>query len=115
VLVLVIGAGRVGARVLCQLQKNPNLKILTVDPRKEPYAVQKGIIKKIDYYESLTSYTLKKIVNDIKPDIVLITTASEDICPQKVPGIEILVESLRRELAALANVPIISVSREIEK
>ena len=52
--ILVVGAGRVGARVLRQLQKNPKLTVITADPHETPYAVQEGIIEKVDIRESLT-------------------------------------------------------------
>jgi hypothetical protein len=40
------------------LLKNPDLTVLTVDPRKEPYAVQQGIIASVDISETLTPLTL---------------------------------------------------------
>ena len=46
--ILVVGAGRVGAQVILQLQKNQSITILSCDPREEPYALQKGIVSKID-------------------------------------------------------------------
>ena len=60
--VLVAGAGRIGTKVLFQLKKNPNIEILTVDPRKEPFAVKEGVISKIDFNNALTSIALEKVI-----------------------------------------------------
>ena len=48
--VLVVGAGRVGARVILQLKKNSSLTVLTVDPRKRPYAVEQDVIESVDFH-----------------------------------------------------------------
>ena len=76
--ILVVGAGRIGAQVLRQLQKNPSLTIITCDPNEEPFAVQKGIISEVDIQESLTPLTLAYILAQAKPDLILLARASED-------------------------------------
>lgn len=109
--VLVVGAGRVGARVLLQLKKNPDLTVVTVDPREAPYAVEEGIIPSVDYHNELTPGDLEPLLEEVKPDIVLVTTSAEDIGRTGVPGLELLVEGLRGELEETAKVPIIAVAR----
>lgn len=109
--VLVVGAGKVGARVLLQLKKNPEITAVTVDPRERPYAVEEGVIPSVDYHSELTPGDLKPIMEEVKPDVVLVTTSREDIGRTGIPGLEILVESLQGELEATANVPIVAVSR----
>ncbi|MGD8806870.1 MAG: hypothetical protein PVH65_13510 [Chloroflexota bacterium] len=109
--ILVVGAGQIGARVLRQLQKNPELTVLTCDAHQEPYAIQKGIIDQVDIQETLTPLTLAYVVAKAKPDLILLTNASEDFGLGAAPGIDIMVDSLKRELAALSAVPIIEVSR----
>ena len=109
--VLVAGVGRVGAKILLQLKKNPNIVVLTVDPRIEPYAVQKGILSHIDFHEPLTPIALEHVIGQVKPDLVLVTTTTEDMGLGKAPGIDIFVESLKEEIAVMANVPIIAVAR----
>ncbi|UCC85748.1 MAG: hypothetical protein JSV81_12885 [Anaerolineales bacterium] len=109
--VLVIGAGRTGAQVLRQLQKNPDLTVLTVDPREKPYAVQQGIIAGIDIHEALTPLTLEYVLERTRPDLALLTTTTEDLGLGKAPGMDILAGALREELAAIAEVPVISVAR----
>lgn len=109
--VLVVGAGRVGARVLLQLGKNPDLTVVTVDPREEPFAVEEGIIHSVDYRRELTPGDLEPVIEEVAPDLVLVTTSPEDMGLEGVPGLEILVEALRGELEATAKVPVIAVSR----
>lgn len=110
--VLVVGAGAAGVRVLRQLKKNPNLTILTVDPRDEPAAVQEGLIKAVDYHEVLTPLTLEFILTQAKPDLVLIATETEDLGLGSPAGVEMLAEALREEVAAASDVPVLEVARE---
>ena len=109
--VLIVGAGRVGSRVIKQLMKNPTITIITVDPRETPNAVEEGLIESVDYFLELNPNDIISVIKHVEPDLVLVTTSSEDITRSDVPGLEILVESLRSELEATAEVPIIAVAR----
>ena len=109
--ILVVGAGRVGAQVLLQLQTNQSLTIITCDPREEPFALQEGIISRIDIQETLTQLTLKFVIDQAKPDLILLTRTSEDFGLGKAPGMDIMVNSLKTELAAISKVPLIEVAR----
>ena len=109
--ILVVGAGRVGTRVLRQLQKNPNLTIITVDPSETPVAVQEGIIDKVDIHESLTPLTLEYILYQAQPDLVVLTRTSADLGLGMAPGINIFADALQEELAAISEVPVIEVKR----
>ncbi len=109
--ILVVGAGKMGAQVLRQLQKNPSLTIITCDPNQEPYAVKKDIISKVDIEETLTPLTLGYILAQAKPDLILLASASEDFGLGKAPGVDVMVNSLNRELAAISTVPLIKVAR----
>ena len=109
--ILVVGAGRVGARVLRQLQKNPKLTTITADPNETPYAVQEGIIDKVDIRESLTPLTLDFVVAQSQPDLMILTRTSEDLGLGMAAGMDILAEALREELAAISDVPVIEVAR----
>lgn len=110
-LILVVGAGRVGAKVLLQLKKNPMIKVVTVDPREKPFAVTEGIINAVDYHSELSQGELKELFEEVKPDLVLVTTSTEDIGRTGVAGLEVLVEALKGELEATESTPIIAVSR----
>ena len=109
--VLVVGAGRVGARVLRQLQKNPELTVLVLDPRENPHALEEGIISKVDIREALTPLTLEHVVAQARPELILLTTTTEDLGLGKAPGLDVLVDSLKEEVAALSEVPVIEVAR----
>ena len=109
--ILVVGAGKVGSQVLRQLQKNPSLTIVTCSPHQEPYAVQAGIIDKIDIQETLTPLTLSYVIDQARPDLVLLTSASEDFGLGTAPGVDVMVDSLKTELASISKVPLIEVAR----
>lgn len=109
--VLVIGAGRTGARVIEQLRKNPEIVIVTADPRKELYAVEQGIIDAVDICEALTPLTLEHVLDQALPDLILLAMPTEDLGLGAPPGVEILAEALRKELAALSRAPLIEVAR----
>jgi hypothetical protein len=109
--VLVIGAGRTGARVIEQLRKNPDIAIVTADPRKKLYAVEQGIIDAVDIREALTPLTLEHVLKKAQPDLVLLAMPTEDLGLGTPPGVDILAGALREELAALSRVPVIEVAR----
>ena len=109
--ILVIGAGHVGARVLRQLQKNPKLTVITCDPQDDPYAVQQGIIPDVDLREPLTPLNLDHIIGQVQPDLVLLTRATEDLGLGTAPGMDMLSNALRDELAVISEVPMIEVGR----
>jgi hypothetical protein len=111
--ILVIGAGKVGTKVLLQLKKNQKIEVKTVDSREIPFAVEEGIIDSVDYIADLTPIELKPLIERVAPDIVLVTTSREDISKSNVPGLEILMDSHRQELELTADVPIIAVNRDI--
>lgn len=94
-----------------QLRKNPKIEVMTIDPREQPFAVQQKIISSVDFRETLTPQAIEFILSETQPDLVLVTTSTEDMELGKVPGVNILVESLRQEIAAIANVPVIGVAR----
>ncbi|MGW8319553.1 MAG: hypothetical protein ACWGPS_09930 [Candidatus Promineifilaceae bacterium] len=109
--ILVAGAGRAGARVLRQLKKNPALTVLTLDGRPQPFAVREGIIAQIDIPETLTPLTLPYVLEQAQPDLILLTTSTEDLGLGQAPGMDVLADSLREELSAISEVPLIEVAR----
>ena len=111
--ILVIGAGRVGARVLRQLHKNPNLTLITTDPRDNPYAVEQGIIPDVDIREPLTPLNLEQIIAQAQPDLILMTWSVEDLGLGHAPGMDLFADALRDELVSISDVPMIEVSRTL--
>jgi FlaA1/EpsC-like NDP-sugar epimerase len=109
--ILIVGAGRGGARVIRQLQKNPNLTLLIVDPVDEPFAVREGIIERVDFKESLTPLNLEYVLEQARPDLMILTRTAEDMGMGTAPGLDILAEALREEIAALSEIPVIELAR----
>lgn len=109
--ILVVGAGRAGTQVLRQLQKNPSLTVITNDANQEPFAVQEGIISEVDIQETLTPLTLEYVLAQARPDLILLTSVSEDFGLGTAPGVDVMVDSLKRELASISSVPLIEVAR----
>ena len=109
--VLVLGAGRVGAKVIRQLRKNQEIEIVIADPREAPYALKEGIINTLDHIVELRSFELEPIIRETKPDLVLVTTSPEDIGRSGIAGLDILVDALSREIETAFSVPVIAVSR----
>jgi hypothetical protein len=109
--ILVIGAGRAGAQVLRQLQKNPDLTVMVADPRDRPYAVEQGIISAIDFRESLTPLTLDYLLQESQPHLVLLTRAPGDLGVGSSLGLDMLTDSLQDELVTISDVPMIVVSQ----
>ena len=109
--ILVVGAGRTGTKVIRQLRKNPDLTLITVDPGDRPFAVREGVIEEVDIQEVLTPLTLEYVLENAQPDLVLLTTSSEELGLGSIPGLDVLAASVRTELAAASRVPVIAVAR----
>ncbi len=109
--VLVYGAGKNGARVIRQLRKNPDLTIITADPRDDLQAVREGLIERVDIREALTPLTLEHILDQARPDLILLAMQTEDLGLGKAAGVDILAGALRTEIAAISKVPVIEVAR----
>lgn len=109
--ILVIGAGRIGCRVIEQLKKNPEITIITADPREELYAVAQGTIDAVDFREPLSPMTIDSLVEKARPAMVLLAMPTEEMGLGKAPGVDILADALREEIAAIADIPVIEVSR----
>jgi hypothetical protein len=109
--ILVVGAGRTGARVIKQLRKNPDIDIITADPRSDPYAVEKGLIDSVDIEEGFTPLTVDYVIEKAKPDLILLATTTEDLGLGDAPGIDILADALRKEVASASDIPLIQVAR----
>ena len=108
--ILVVGAGKTGTEVLRQLFKNPNIRIITLDPRDRPFAVTQGILENVDIKESLTPLTIDSVIKEARPDLVLLTGTPEDMGLGEAAGIDVLSAALRDELATIADVPVIEVA-----
>jgi dihydrodipicolinate reductase len=109
--VLVVGAGRTGARVIRQLRKNPAIEIITADPRADSYAVEQGLIEAVDIQEGFTPLTVDYVLEQARPDLILLAMSTEDLELGNAPGIDILAEALRKEVASASDFPMIEIAR----
>lgn len=109
--VLVIGAGQTGAQVIQQLRKNPQLQILTADPRPEPKALRDGLIEQVDITEVVSPLTLEDVLERTGAQIVFLAMAAEEMALGTAPGVDILADALLDELASVSGVPMIQVAR----
>lgn len=109
--VLVVGAGRVGVRVVAQLRKNTRVEIVTLDPRDSPPAVREGVIERVDYKTPLDIVEIVKVIVEVAPDLVLLTTSAADMGTTGSSGLDIFLDALNQELEASVRVPVIAVAR----
>lgn len=92
---MVIGAGKLGAQVLRQLRKNPDLEVVVADPHDRPLAVAEGLVEKVDLKTHVTALNFQEVVDAVNPDLVLLARTTEDwekvdtpMGPQYVLGME---------------------------
>lgn len=109
--ILVVGAGHIGSRVIRQLKKNPDIEFVTVDPRPDSVAVDQGLIEAVDIQEGFTPLTVNYVLERAKPDLILLAMATEDLGLGDAPGVDILADALREELASASDIPLIEVAR----
>jgi nucleoside-diphosphate-sugar epimerase len=109
--ILVVGAGRTGARVIEQLKKNPDIEIIVADPRSEHYAVEAGVIDEVDIRQALTPMNLDQIIGQVRPAVILLAMQTEDMGLGEAPGVDILADAMQEELSAVSKAPVIEVAR----
>lgn len=109
--VLILGAGRTGSQVIQQLRKNEAIEIVTADPRPEPHALEHGLIERVDIREVITPLTLDAILAKARPDLILMAMPTEEMGLGTAPGVEILADALRDEIAGVSRTPVIEVAR----
>jgi hypothetical protein len=93
------------------LKKNPDIEIVTADPRSEHYAVESGLIDEVDIREALTPMNLDDILDRVRPALVLLAMQTEDLGLGEAPGVDILADAMQDELAAVSKAPVIEVAR----
>jgi len=109
--VLVIGAGRLGSMVIRQLRKNPRLEILVADPHKNPCAVADGTLCDAHIRVHVTPLNFKEVVDQVKPDLVVLARTTEDWEQSDVPmGAEYVI-GMERELTK-GDVPVLPVCEQ---
>lgn len=110
--ILLIGAGGNGARIIRQLKKNSEITIITLDSRENPDVLREGLVPNIDYICELTPRDISEVTEQVKPDLIFVTTSGEDIGHTGVPGLDIRIEGLQSEVEAMSKVPVIATARK---
>lgn len=107
--VLVVGAGELGGRVIKQLRKNPDIVVIVADYRERPTAVKKGIIDEIDIQEHITPMNVVDVVQDAKPDLILLARKAKDWGHGDTVMATQFIAGLERQLSRF-HIPVIPVS-----
>lgn len=96
--VLVIGAEKLGAQVLRQLKKIPEMEIVVAERRERPVAVECGVIDKVDVVAHVTSLNFSEVLDCTNPDFVILARTVQDWEKTETPMGSEYVEGMEREL-----------------
>lgn len=110
--VLVVGAGKLGSMVIRQLRKNPRLEIVVADPHKNPCAVVEDRLCDSHLRVHVTPLNFKEVIDQVKPDLVVLARTTEDWEQSDVPMGAQYVAGMERELTK-GDVPVLPVSEQV--
>ena len=82
-----------------------------MDPELHLDVIALGLIETVDIQEGFTPLTINYVLEQAKPDLILLAMATEDLGLGDVPGVDILADALREELASASDIPLIEVAR----
>ncbi len=106
--ILVIGGGKLGTVVIKQLKKNPDVKIVVADWRRDCVAVEKKVIDKIDIHAHITPMNFKTVIEKVRPDLVLVARSAKDWRYEDSPMGSHLVQGMEKQMLT-QKVPVILV------
>jgi len=96
--VLVIGAERLGIRVINQLKKIKDVEVLVAERQERPLAVEEGVIDKVDILIHVTAMNFEDVVAETNPDLVILARTVQDWDKAETPMGSEYVEGMEREL-----------------
>lgn len=96
--VLVIGAEKLGAQVIRQLKKIPDVEIVVAERRERPEAVTSGEIEKVDIVSHVTAMNFGEVLSETKPDFVVLARTVQDWEKSDTPMGSEFVCGMEREL-----------------
>lgn len=96
--VLVIGAEKLGAQVIKQLKKMPGVEVFVAERRENPVAVQCGAVDKVDVVAHVTSMNFEEVLEQTKPDFVILARTVQDWDKAETPMGSEYVAGMEREL-----------------
>jgi len=110
--ILVVGAGKLGAKVIRQLKKNPELEIVVADPHDDPEALRDGTVDKIDLKAHVTTMNFSEVVCKLKPDMVILARTVHDWEQSDTPMGTQYVMGMERELTK-SDLVVLAVSEDV--
>ena len=110
--VLVIGAERLGIRVIRQLKKVEGLEMIVAERRDRPLAVEEGVIEKVDIVAHVTAMNFEDVLAKTSPDFVVLARTVEDWDKADTPMGSEYVAGMERELTKF-EVPVLPVDSRV--
>jgi dTDP-4-dehydrorhamnose reductase len=96
--VLVIGAEKLGAQVIKQLKKMPEVAVVVAERRERPVAVESGVVDKVDIVAHVTTLNFEEVLGIAHPDFVILARTVEDWDKAETPMGSEYVVGMEREL-----------------
>ena len=106
--VWLIGADQGGTAALQQLKKNPDIEVIVSDAIERPRAVEKRVIAKVDYIESVTPANINQLARRVRPDLILIDRGALQRAFSRLSEGFAFAESIQNEIAAASDFPCIT-------
>ena len=110
--VLVIGAERLGIKVMKQLKKVEGLEMVVAERRDQPLAVEEGVIEKVDIVAHVTAMNFEDVLAKTSPDLVVLARTVEDWDKADTPMGSEYVAGMERELTKF-DVPVLPVDSRV--
>ncbi len=108
--VWLIGAGKIGASAIRQLQKNPDIDIIVSDSSPTPVAVKEGLISHVDMVENVTSANINQLARRVRPDLILLSPAASERGLGGFEGGQTLTDALNYEIVSNSEYPVVTLS-----
>lgn len=100
-----VGADKDAINALHQLRKNSNIEIVVSASEKAPLAVQKGVLNKVDFVETVSQVNINQLAHRVHPDLILIDPAEAKRSYGWVEGGGVLADALTYEIARASDYP----------
>ena len=98
-----IGASSAGIQAIRQLQKSDEIVLIVSATTPDPRAVREGVLKQVDYVETVTPVNVDALAKRIRPDLILLDSSASSY-RGRTGGSE-LSQALTYEIAAASEYP----------
>ncbi len=103
--VWLIGASSTGTEVIKQLKKSSQIDLTVSAESPDPKAVRDGVIKQVNYVETVTPVNVDSLARRIRPDLILLDSSASSYRGRA--GGSALSQALTYEIAAASEYPCI--------